>query len=414
VIDKKNAKYQYLLAFILGMALMVIFYVFFEVTTDSAYRTRTNTTTGEITVDTPSVDITLTSSTTEETISVSLDTNTITVYMGVEALDIDDIMVSQLGLKNSDGVLVNSVISGSPAYAADIERGDVLTALDGQGIEDVATFKEVMATFSAGDNIRVNYVRDGKKGTLYVELAGVNLPEAVTDATTVLGSDTSSWGVSLSQLNSGLSSQYSIPDNISGVMILSVEEASPADEAGLSVGDVITGVDRIPVEDMDDLFNAIAEDDNSTALLDIFSGGSMRYVPLDATSIQIEIATEQDTTFLGRIFTLFTGGMPFGDEEEEEEEEGPKGGKFAPEEDEEVVLTASDETAWNRPEEPPGTDQTSSSSSSTSDSSDTALNRPSSVPSSSGSTNDTVLFIGLLILVILYLSYREYHRPTEG
>jgi len=35
------------------------------------------------------------------------------------------------------------------------------------------------------------------------------------------------------------------------------------------------------------------------------------------------------------------------------------------------------------------------------------------VPPQLSSTNDTVLFIGLLVLLILYLAYREYNRPPE-
>jgi len=35
------------------------------------------------------------------------------------------------------------------------------------------------------------------------------------------------------------------------------------------------------------------------------------------------------------------------------------------------------------------------------------------VPPQLSSTNDTVLFIGLLILLIIYLAYREYTRPPE-
>ena len=84
-----------------------------------------------------------------------------------------------------------------------------------------------------------------------------------------------------------------------------------------------------------------------------------------------------------------------------------------------VQLTVGDNPAFNRPSTVPGDENTggTSSTSSTSGgttSSTTGMNRPSQVPSQLGSTNDTVLFIGLLILLIMYLSYREYTRPTEA
>jgi len=42
------------------------------------------------------------------------------------------------------------------------------------------------------------------------------------------------------------------------------------------------------------------------------------------------------------------------------------------------------------------------------------MNRPSQVPSqTAGPQNDIVLFVGLLLLAILYLGFREYQRPLE-
>ena len=115
------------------------------------------------------------------------------------------------------------------------------------------------------------------------------------------------------------------------------------------------------------------------------------------------------------MMSVLTGGIPFteDDDDDNEDEEGPKGGKFA--QDDNVQLAA-DTTAFNRPSTVPGDENTggTSSTSGGTTSSTTGMNRPSSVPSqSSGPANDTVLFIGLLILLILYLAYREYHRPPE-
>ena len=107
---------------------------------------------------------------------------------------------------------------------------------------------------------------------------------------------------------------------------------------------------------------------------------------------------------------VLTGGMPFTDDDDEDEE-GPKGGKFA---QDDVQLTTGDNPAFNRPSEVPGDENTGGTSTGTgSASSTTGMNRPTEVPPQLSSTNDTVLFIGLLILLILYLSYREYTRPAE-
>jgi len=192
-------------------------------------------------------------------------------------------------------------------------------------------------------------------------------------------------------------------------MALAVDPGGVADEAGLKPGDVITGVDRTGVTDLDDFFNAVLADKNNMALLDVYSQGASRYVPIDSTSIKV-VADQDQTQVWDRaslrqkLFSIFTGGAPFA--ADDEEDEGPKGGKFA---DENVTLT-SDNVAFNRPSSPPG----EANAGGTSSTGDIALNRPSEVPPQiSGANNDTVLFIGLLLLLILYLAHREYHRPLE-
>jgi len=181
--------------------------------------------------------------------------------------------------------------------------------------------------------------------------------------------------------------------------------------------DVITGIDQTPVSSMDEFFDALSSDNDNIALLDVYSQGSVRYVPLDSSGIVAAVDTipTQTQTMRQRMMSVLTGGIPFteDDDDDNEDEEGPKGGKFA--QDDNVQLAA-DTTAFNRPSTVPGDENTggTSSTSGGTTSSTTGMNRPSSVPlQSSGPANDTVLFIGLLILLILYLAYREYHRPPE-
>jgi len=199
------------------------------------------------------------------------------------------------------------------------------------------------------------------------------------------------------------------------VAILSVAPGGTADAAGLQPGDIITGIDKTPISGMDDFFSALSSDNDNVALLDIYSGGTIRYVPLNS-SVILEAAdqTQSQATLREKIFALFAGGVPFATDEDGDED-GPKGGKFV---QDNVRLTTGDNPAFNRPSTVPGDENTGGTSNWTpgtpgGTSSTTGMNRPSEVPPQLSSTNDTVLFTGLLLLLILYLSYREYHRPPE-
>ena len=54
---KTTPKYQYILAFVLGMVIMVVIYVLFDMSTNSEYRTRTGTT-SSVSVSTSGVQLT--------------------------------------------------------------------------------------------------------------------------------------------------------------------------------------------------------------------------------------------------------------------------------------------------------------------------------------------------------------------
>ena len=393
--NKTKGKLSALWAFLFGIILMLVVYVLFESAPNRLRSGSTNDTTSNTTNVVKTANIVQTAAVEDVSVRPS-------VFLGVEVISVNAIIAEQLSLPGEHGVLINGVVEDSPAQAAGLQRGDVILSLDGKAVEDTDRFRQLLAAYSPGDNVRIAYIRNTEKDRVYVQLVG--LPDSpATDRDD--NSAAADWGVSLSDISSVMRKSLSIPADISGVAILSVIPGGAADEAGLRPTDVITGIDQTPVSSMDDFFRALSSDNDNIALLDVYSQGSVRYVPLDSTGI-LEAAdqTQTQTTLRQKIFSIFTGGMPFADDDNEDEE-GPKGGKFA---QDDVQLTA-DNTAFNRPSTVPGDENTGGSTTST-----TGMNRPSSVPSQSGGpVNDTVLFIGLLILLILYLSYREYTRPPE-
>ena len=58
-------------------------------------------------------------------------------------------------------ILVDSVISGSPAEAAGIQSGDLLVRLDGRKLATYEILKEVMAAHQPGDSVPLTVQRDG-------------------------------------------------------------------------------------------------------------------------------------------------------------------------------------------------------------------------------------------------------------
>jgi K(+)-stimulated pyrophosphate-energized sodium pump len=200
-------------------------------------------------------------------------------FLGVVVVSVDEVIASQLGINDGHGVLVNSVVPDSPAEKAGLQRGDVIAVINSDATKDTDTFKEIMAELSPGDTVRITYVRAGKKNRTYAVLT--ESPSIIMTAQTAgAPSDDSDWGVSLSVITSTLRDTYNIPSKVDGVVVLSVVPGGAADQAGLSPGDVIVGIDGTSISDLDDFFNAIASDDDGTALLDVYTLGQYRYIPI--------------------------------------------------------------------------------------------------------------------------------------
>jgi len=234
-------------------------------------------------------------------------------FLGVEIISVDSVIAGQLGIPSRNGVLINSVVPNSPAQKAGLERGDVIVALNNRTVRDMDRFKEIMAKLNPADRVRIVYIRNGKKELTYVEL--VEAP-AIQKTAQSPGPSDSGWGVSLSPLSSNLRQSLGIGPDISGIAILSVVPGGAADKAGLMPGDIIRGIDNTPVSDMDDFFSTLSSDKDNTALLDVYTQGRMRYVPMDSSGIKV--ADQTQTSLRQRIFSIFTGGSPFSTEAEEE------------------------------------------------------------------------------------------------
>jgi putative serine protease PepD len=68
------------------------------------------------------------------------------------------------------GLFVQSVVSGGPAQQAGLRVGDVITAVNGNPATDIDVLTAIQVTSKAGDEVKVDYVRDGAPHTTTVTL----------------------------------------------------------------------------------------------------------------------------------------------------------------------------------------------------------------------------------------------------
>ena len=178
-------------------------------------------------------------------------------YLGVSIQELTQDLARQFGTADVKGVLVSDVLADSPAKRAKLERGDVIVEFDGHAVENPTQFRNLVAATPIGKKVRVKLLRDGKSRELDVTIAEQPKTVAQSDSAEDEGGETSRAGafagLDVRELTAELARRFNLPrDNKGGVIVARIADGSPAGEAGLQVGDVISEVNRKPTANLRD------------------------------------------------------------------------------------------------------------------------------------------------------------------
>ena len=198
-------------------------------------------------------------------------------YLGVMIQELTPDLRESFGLKENEGVLISDVIEGSPAEKAGLKRGDVVIEFNGKKVTDVSQFRNMVALTPPGTKSDIVVIRDGKKVRIKVVLG--NLKKA-TLAAVSKSELLRKLGFTVQNLTKDLAEQFGYTER-KGVLISQVIPGSPAYQAGLEPGMLILEVNRIPVKNTRQFFNAIKKSKKSgKVLLLVYNGEYTRYVIL--------------------------------------------------------------------------------------------------------------------------------------
>jgi len=174
-------------------------------------------------------------------------------YIGIYMQELTPELAEKFGVKK--GVLVTDVVKESPADKAGIMSGDVIQKINGKEVSSPLELKEEVLKTKIGEEITLILTRRGKE--ISVSLATVRRPEEV--AQLEMKEEERLLGIKVSSITPELREKYRIGEDEEGVVITEVEKGGPADEVGLSSGDVIKEVNQETVTTLDDFKKAIRE-----------------------------------------------------------------------------------------------------------------------------------------------------------
>jgi len=186
-------------------------------------------------------------------------------YLGVGIQDLNPKMAQAFELPDARGALVRSVQPDSPAADAGLEQGDVIIGIDGEKFDDSRDLRFGIAAEQPGTTLRLAVIRDGDERTIPVQLG--EFPEENRIPERSFDDRSSSLGLTVDELTPAVARQLDLPKETQGVVVVNVKPGSPAAEAGLRRGDVISEVARRPVLGVADFHRALRESNDSVLLL---------------------------------------------------------------------------------------------------------------------------------------------------
>jgi len=191
-------------------------------------------------------------------------------YIGIGISDVTPDQAKFFKVKEATGAVVTQVESGTPGAKAGLKVGDVITKLDGEKLNDAGQLQVMVQQREPGTTVELNVVRDGKPIKVSVKLEEFNKRGGDESANADKGKPR--WGLSLSDLTPQLRQQLGAGDDVNGAVIQQVVPASPADNAGLRPGMVITEVNRLALNSAADVHKALTDvPQGSDALVLIWS-----------------------------------------------------------------------------------------------------------------------------------------------
>lgn len=203
--------------------------------------------------------------------------------LGVNIQNVTDELARSLDLEQRSGVIVSNVRAGSAADKAGIKRNDLITAINGEKIEDSNVLRNKVAGTYPGTEIKLTVIRDGKP----IELTAT-LDEFETETSRgdrpgnsegpSRENQSGKLGLYLEPVTPQTARQLGLDSGAEGMVVTEVDPNGPAAEEGVDRGDVILEINRRPVNSVAAVQEALAASGDRPILLLLNRRGQTIYL----------------------------------------------------------------------------------------------------------------------------------------
>lgn len=180
-------------------------------------------------------------------------------WLGVFTQPLTDDYAAYWKLDSKGGLIVSTVVPGSPAHTAGLQQGDVIVSFNGTPIRakqdrDVMGFTQLVRETGAGKTAPVRVIRKGETVDLSVTLG--ERPRSSEDAEEYVDDV---FGLTVRELTRDVRIRLNLSEDVQGVIVRTVKSGSAAQVGKMQPGVIVLAIGEQPVRNLEEFKAAVAK-----------------------------------------------------------------------------------------------------------------------------------------------------------
>lgn len=203
-------------------------------------------------------------------------------WLGVTVQPLTPSLVEAYKIPVSEGAIIADLQENGPAAKAGVQRGDVITSINGEKIKNSQDVVFSIRKKMQGEKVDLEIYRDGKKQVVNVTLGEIEGgkkeqgKESGKSPEQPARRSSARMGMTVSEITSELKDTYKLKSS-EGLVVVNVERGSQGQRIGIQPGDVVLEVNKMKMTKIADWEKAMSSNSKVLAML-VSRGGATIYI----------------------------------------------------------------------------------------------------------------------------------------